>query len=906
MMRFSGKAAAVFLALVFAAGCGVTTKEPAGEERGDCLPDGTCNEGLTCASGVCVRLDDAGGVDGGEPQDKGVSVRDAGTDAADGGQTADVAETPDGETPDAAGDPDVPDGGAAPKICPEPVAVDFGAVFVGQTKTQTVAFKSCGTAPVSLLSVELAAASGNWFSLGTVSAALPATLDPGNEVRVTATCAPAGVGTQQGQLDVHTDDPSLPQGKGFIRLVCQAVEQPGCRIKADPFALDFGKLAPNVVSYKEFQLFNVGETACDVSEILGPANPEFEIAGIRDDKGTALAGAPFAIDPARRVNVSVRFTAPATKTCLSDGITFVNSSENAPNLNVTLAGCGGEAPLCTFKVQPLGTLDFGNVAKGSKKTMSVNLENVGTDACEITQARLGTQTGNWYSLAKAYSFPIQVQPGSTAEIDVNCAPAGTGPAPNAQGIPDIYGWNVLHTSTTDPAQPQNGGSSSCTSAGWCHKLLCTGTLSRLDVLPTPVDFGLTTLGCNSQEIVVRLYNNGTAPLNVTQLEITPSANPPVFIISSAPPTPFSIGAMSSVAIKLKYRPTRNGAETGTLRIHSDAPNAQNGVVDVVLKGEGTQSSAAKDNFVQTDKPMVDVLWCVYNSGSMGEEQMGVSLNSREFIEFAVSLNIDYQIGVVTSEINEAEQLQTGMNYPGILFQRPGYPRIITNSVPHPTTPPYQPTNVDPIDAFEHNAMPGECCSDEQEACMEAVRMALSEPLIGDENANRGFLRKYAKLVVIMMSDEEDQSPGGVDYYVEFLKALKGAKNKDLLSVSIIAGTDGLNPPTAQACDTADAGVRYVDLFKKIGNGLALSICTSDWGKAMQSLGLDTFVSVVEYYLSRQADPSTIVVKVNGAVVQNDPVNGYSFDPNTNSIVFGSGAIPPKGAAIEVTYSAQCY
>ncbi|MBI5528041.1 MAG: choice-of-anchor D domain-containing protein [Deltaproteobacteria bacterium] len=423
MIRVLLCATTVIAAVALAIGCGVTAKEPAGEERGDCLPDGTCNEGLTCASGVCVRLDDAGGADGGEPQDKGVPVKDAGTDAADRETgPSDVSETPDGSTLDAGGDPAMPDGGATPKICPEPVSVDFGTMFVGQTKTQTVVFRSCGTAPVSLLGVELAAASGNWFALGVVSPSLPATLEPGAEVRVAAACTPAGTGSQQGQLDVFTNDPSLPDGKGYIRLLCQAKEQPGCKLKADPAAIDFGKLAPNVVSYKEFHLLNVGESACAVSAIMGPASPEFEIAGIADDQGTALAGAPFTIDPTRRVNVSVRFTAPFTKTCLGDGITFDNSSVNAPNLSVSLAGCGGEAPNCKFNVQPPDTLDFGNVTKDSNKTVAVNLENAGTDTCQINQAKLGAMSGEWFSIPAGYVFPIAVQPGSSTKIEVMCSP----------------------------------------------------------------------------------------------------------------------------------------------------------------------------------------------------------------------------------------------------------------------------------------------------------------------------------------------------------------------------------------------------------------------------------------------------------------------------------------------------
>ena len=198
--------------------------------------------------------------------------------------------------------------------------------------------------------------------------------------------------------------------------------------------------------------------------------------------------------------------------------------------------------------------------------------------------------------------------------------------------------------------------------------------------------------------------------------------------------------------------------------------------------------------------------------------------------------------------------------------------------------------------------------------MEAVRMALSDPLINDDQANKGFLRRYAKLVIIMMSDEDDQSPGTVDYYVAFLKSLKGPRNNDLLSVSMIAGFDRdgdvKNPPSPQICPGSQSseagGVRYLDMFKKIGNGLAFTVCSADWGANLQKLGLDAFATNINYYLSRQADPTTIEVTVNGNSVPNDPVKGYTYDPNTNSIVFGSGAVPPKGAVVEVDYSAQCY
>lgn len=56
------------LSLCLAWGCSNTTPSlpPQGTERGSCRPDGTCDQGLTCASGLCVRLPD-GGADQAQP-----------------------------------------------------------------------------------------------------------------------------------------------------------------------------------------------------------------------------------------------------------------------------------------------------------------------------------------------------------------------------------------------------------------------------------------------------------------------------------------------------------------------------------------------------------------------------------------------------------------------------------------------------------------------------------------------------------------------------------------------------------------------------------------------------------------------------------------------------------------------
>lgn len=799
---------------------------------------------------------------------------------------------------------------SAPRACVEPAIVDFGRVGANETETQTFRLRSCGSAALTLREVVLADDGGGWFKLDGVAPPVPALLDPLEEAVVAVRCTPDGSGAAAGRIDVLTDDPELTDGRGYVRLLCSGRAAARCAVKADPQSVDFGRLAGGVEVERRFDVVNVGDAPCTVLSVAGPAPGPFALAGLADALGRPAA-TPFDVEPSGRAAVTVRFAAPVEKTCPADSVVVENDSAGLPLLDVPLKGCGGEEPLCALDVTPPGNvMNFGNVFKGSSKNLGMFFENSGTSPCSIAAARFGGASGSWYSLDDDTSFPAEVLPGSAVKVNLRCAPAGTGPAPSKIGIPDLLGQNVVVVSTTDPDQPRAAGY--CPADGWCRRLWCVGVTGKLDVLPTPVHFGQVTTGCASAEVPVKLYNNGDAPITVSGIEVVPAVTPQAFSVAAPAQMPLTIAPRSPATLGVTYAPSKEAVETASLRIGTDAPNAIDGVVVVPLTGEGTSESAVRDSFRQSDTPMVDVLWCVDNSSPMAPYQLSLAGNIPQFIEYAATLGTEYQMGVVTAEINEAERGYTGdMIYPGVLFQRAGYPRIVTNSPAPPRTDPYLPEGIDPAEAFAANAMPGECCAGEQESCMEAVKLALSDPFISDTKANGGFLRRYAKLAVVMLSNEDDQSPGTVEYYADFLRDLKGRRNPDLLSVSVIAGLSGegtpQDPPEPALCgEESQPAERYLELFKTVGNGAAFSICFGEWGGIMRKLGLGALHAVVEYFLSRNADPASIVVMVNGAPIRADPVDGYTYDPATNSVVFGRGAVPPPGAVIDVLYRAICF
>ena len=164
--------------------------------------------------------------------------------------------------------------------------------------------------------------------------------------------------------------------------------------------------------------------------------------------------------------------------------------------------------------------------------------------------------------------------------------------------------------------------------------------------------------------------------------------------------------------------------------------------------------------------------------------------------------------------------------------------------------------------------------------------------------NAGFLRPDARLAVIMVSDEEDQSPGTVNLYVDFFRNIKGFANPQLVTVSAIAGD------VPGGCATAVEGRRYFDAVSQL-NGQFESICTASWSTMLMNIGLDVFTLRTAWQLSRPADPATITVRVDGVSVPQNGTNGWTFDPASNTITFYESAIPDPGSTIEVQYGSLC-
>lgn len=195
---------------------------------------------------------------------------------------------------------------------------------------------------------------------------------------------------------------------------------------------------------------------------------------------------------------------------------------------------------------------------------------------------------------------------------------------------------------------------------------------------------------------------------------------------------------------------------------------------------------------------VDILFVVDSSCSMADEQAKLSANFQALLAHAQGQNLDYQIAVTTMDVSQSGEQGAFV----------GSTPIITPSTPNPAQ------------EFASNVNVGTNGAPFEEG-LEATYLALS-----GGGPNPGFLRSNADLVVIYLTDEEDQSSNPAQFYETFLLALK--QPPATVTVNAIIGMTTSTP----SC-YSDPGVRYEGLVNATG-GVAVSVCATDWSPALTS------------------------------------------------------------------------
>lgn len=326
---------------------------------------------------------------------------------------------------------------------------------------------------------------------------------------------------------------------------------------------------------------------------------------------------------------------------------------------------------------------------------------------------------------------------------------------------------------------------------------------------------------------------------------------------------------TSAAQRATGRAIALGAMVGLMALTSACNQQQFGVQSVNQQFD-QQVTYAKD---------VDVLWVIDTSRSMDEHQDLLAQQMDIFVDALKGTELNFQIAATTMDMGSGGEK-------GKFVAQDGTPAILRGDNPQLKS------------LLEGRIRLGQAGS-LVERGREAMKAALSSPNI-TTGPNQGFLRPNALLVVIFLTNEEDES--AETDYAGFLDQIRPPLASG--ERSWIAHFMGVTPddPSCKTSkfDYSSVGYKYIDLVNQ-SSGAVESICDANFARALTNVKARVLEIATEFKLDRKPIISSIRVVVNGQAVPESADNGWTYFEANNSIRFHGTAVPKPGSGIKIDF-----
>ena len=813
-------------------------------------------------------------------------------------------------------------------ISSQPAELDLTGTPVGTVRTGEVIFGNLGLEPVEGLLRGRAFARPEHFTLGglPIAAEQAVALQPRSELALEVAYRPFAAGVDPGRLVLEVCGDRCGIEVPVLGAASDSV------VRLDPPLLDFGGLPIGEPRTLQLRVENLGDAALTVTEV-----------GTSGDLGlqaTASRALPAAVEGRSSLGVNVELTASAAGEI--EGEVVVHTSDPlVPRARVPVRG-RGEGP--RFSVQP-AALSFGVVRRTGEHTRPVLLANAGSSSVRILA--LEVTGAPELGLAPGPTLPVRLGPGESLVVSATFTPGGEGEyhgaltvhtddpggqqvvVPLSGGLADRYcdlesapsrksfglvppghlraqavrltnrgedecallsaelrapvdpafrvlpaAWPTslrpgestlleleyapqtrseskgnLVITTGDPVFPERHVVLSGSSLGYTHVF----------VRPEILDFGVRRPGCGSPTQTLTFFNAGTQAVTLNQVDLAPVGG--AFSFSTAVRAPHMVPAGGVARFDVRFDVPSVGREAGEVELTvGGLPHA----LVVPLRGEGDLTPRAADTFVQRVNDKVDVLFVIDDSCSMLDEQMSLAANITQFIRQATLRSSDFHLGITTTTV----------------FPTPG---LLVGPVLNRGTPSLE-------QQFRAQAAVGTSGSGIEQG-LEAMAGAFRAADRG-VRPNAELFRSDAATLVVIISDEDDQSPAPPLTYFGLLQSRPAVAVQLALITGQAAGC-------RSAGGSATPAPRYEEI-RALTSGISESIC-GDWAGTLTRIGAAAFGLRAHFTLSQPADLNDpIEVLVNGAA---QPRSAWSYDPATGAVLFATP--PPNGATIEIRYTPRC-
>jgi len=485
------------------------------------------------------------------------------------------------------------------------------------------------------------------------------------------------------------------------------------------------------------------------------------------------------------------------------------------------------------------SVNFGRIDAENSVTEVISVQNVGEGDLHILDVQLDSLS-NVYDIGAIGS--ILVPPDGTTSFTITFDPVT---AQQENG-------NILIDSD-DPDEPTVA-----------VQLLGEGVAPIIDVSPAEFDFGQMYIGCEDSLPLV-VSNLGNAPLEVSEFSFN-TAGDLYFDANEAAngQLPWIISPNSSVDVFIDYFPLDEFSDTSYLTtLSSDLATPSNLTVQY---GTGLEYGNGRDLFEQPINGSTDILFGLDWSCSMYDDIANVQANFSAFITTLASMDSDYHVAVV---VEDSGCVLGGDTYIDNTMSESDQQSIFTTMI---GTSANQGSNTERIFSL--------------------FESALSSTNRNNNGCNGGFYREDAKLNLIAVSDEPEQSSSPYTYYTSLFQSLK--QDTDDLAMHAIAAD---NPSNGSSTCGASYNSRYEDATIDT-SGIYLSICATDWGSHLETLAENASQDLSSFELTGAPVEETIEVAVDGITT----VGTWTYNQTDNTVDFGLDHVPEGGSTIEIAYT----
>jgi hypothetical protein len=747
-----------------------------------------------------------------------------------------------------------------------PADLTFGRIPLGSAQQQKVTVVNQTGAELAFTSLAVFGPGFRLTSGAPAAAKADGTTDIGIE------CAPTSLGLLEGELRFVID--TTPPLEASVLLRCTGG---GPKIRVAPSPLNYGQI-PFVAglgpaTHRKVNIYNIGtppRNVADVSShlVLGRngALPFVSVLPLSENSSrdelrvllpSSYSALGFAATPGKN-SVALDFAlSPKTLGLKEFEVTIYSNDALNPAVKVRLSALAVKAEPCTLETSP-AVLNLGDHPKGTTTQGAISIRNKGNARCLVSGIDFTPESADAFRVIDPIQESFLVEPSQTRLITVEAAISAT----EAQGT-RLNG--ILHFSTA---------------GGQVLTPVTVRATGCLVVNPNELNFGTVKVGCRSAPRPINLYNVCNAPVLLDALFTSGE-----FALQSAPiiPQRFGLALLSGstpTSLQLVFTPDSGVGAAADGGVSSAAGSLQiayreTGVVaqsSVSLLGTPSSARFSSETFLQPRQTQADILFVIDDSCSMQDKQVALAKNLSIFFEALRSDNLDFQLGVTTTD---------GFSVQGRLKATPSNPIFLNAGTPNLEAKFAEKVNVGTLGSGFEQAFAG---------ALDAV----SDP--NRSNANLGFLRTDAVLSVVLVTDAPEQSLQPTDFYVDGLRAAKGNR-RAMVQVSTVSPTNTM-APAGCLIEGLDNG-RFAEIAR-VTNGVATDICRANWAQDLGSIAKGLTATRKRFALkSIPENQSGISVVVDG-----QPSTNWTWDSATNSIVFQGE--PAAGSQISVSFQTACF